>query len=205
MWKPTKPPFVAHKNKIYKQITELEYIYQIGESDNLRKKSSNVKLSDIKSAEFRSKVKYLKDCLRSYRKTTGMGRGITGIQVGISESVAVIYMPEVKGEMLIIINPKVLKKSKSFYVYPEICMSASPIIASVKRSSWIEFEYYDETGNMQVWNKKDKRKEDKIYNRVFQHEIDHMDGIINIDLVSSKTLILESDPTFYEKASFTED
>lgn len=42
-------------------------------------------------------------------------------------------------------------------------------------------------------------------NRIFQHEIDHMDGIINIDRTeSSKELLLESDPDFYKKAIFVE-
>lgn len=42
-------------------------------------------------------------------------------------------------------------------------------------------------------------------NRVFQHEIDHMNGIINIDKVKSpKELILESDPDFHKNAKFEE-
>lgn len=69
-------------------------------------------------------------------------------------------------------------------------MSVNPIIAPVDKPSWIEFEYLDEKG--------------KMYNRVFQHEIDHMDGIINIDLVKSKELNFESDPSYYEKARFEE-
>ena len=43
-----------------------------------------------------------------------------------------------------------------------------------------------------------------MYNRVFQHEIDHLNGIINIDRVESKELIFESDPNYYEKAEFKE-
>ncbi len=39
-------------------------------------------------------------------------------------------------------------------------------------------------------------------NRVFQHEIDHMEGIINIDRCLSKELTLESDPKFYKKTKF---
>ena len=83
-------------------------------------------------------------------------------------------------------------------------MSANPIIANIVRPSWVEVEYYDEFGKKQYWNRKDSTKEDKIYNRVFQHEIDHMEGIINIDKVPSKELILQSDPSFYKSASFIE-
>lgn len=105
-------------------------------------------------------------------------------------------------DMLVIINPKITKKSAKLYRYPEICMSANPIIASVVRPAWIEFEYYDEFGDKKFWDKKDSDKDEKMYNRVFQHEIDHMDGIINIDKVNSRELILESDPNFHDKAKF---
>ncbi len=120
MWKPTKPPFDAHKEKVFKQLTKIgKYIYQIGEYENLRQKSRAVKISEIKTPEFQKKVKYLKKCLKNFRKTTGMGRGITAVQIGVPQRFAVIYMPEIKGEMLIIINPKVIKKSKKFFVFPE--------------------------------------------------------------------------------------
>ncbi|MBP9719475.1 MAG: peptide deformylase, partial [Candidatus Levybacteria bacterium] len=105
-------------------------------------------------------------------------------------------------DLLIIINPVITKKSKDLYRYPEICMSANPLIAPVVRPAWIEFSYLDEHGKEQLWETKDDTKEGRLYNRVFQHEIDHMDGIINIDKVQSNELIFESDPTFYDKATF---
>ena len=53
-----------------------------------------------------------------------------------------------QGELLTIINPKVTKSSSKLLRYPEMCMSANPIIAPTIRPSWIEFEYYDEQGNL---------------------------------------------------------
>ncbi len=43
---------------------------------------------------------------------------------------------------------------------------------------------------------------EKMYNRVIQHEIDHLPGIINLDRVESKEIIYESDPNFYKRAAF---
>ena len=181
MWKPSKPPFRNHKKKVFGQIIETgKFIYQIGETETLRQKSIDVKVSEIKTSTF------------------------TAIQIGIQERFAVIYMPKVIGRMLIIINPVITKRSTKLLKYPEVCMSANPIIANIVRPSWVEVEYYDEFGKKQYWNRKDSTKEDKIYNRVFQHEIDHMEGIINIDKVPSKELILQSDPSFYKSASFIE-
>lgn len=205
MWKQQLAPFRKHKKQVFEDIINtLGFIYQIGEDKRLRLPSKEIPINKITSKETKEKIKYLKKCTLSYRKLTGKGRGITAIQVGIPERFSVIYMPEIKGELLIVINPKITKKSEKLLKYPEICMSANPIIAPVIRPSWIEFEYYDENGEKQYWNRKDEDKLGKMYNRVFQHEIDHMDGIINIDLCDSKNLIFESDPKYYDKASFEE-
>ena len=114
MWKPSKPPFRNHKKKVFGQIIETgKFIYQIGETETLRQKSIDVKVSEIKTSTFKEKIKYIKSCLRKYRKLTGKGRGITAIQIGIQERFAVIYMPKVIGRMLIVINPKIRKTSPS--------------------------------------------------------------------------------------------
>ena len=110
---------------------------------------------------------------------------------------------ELGKDYYIIINPKITKKSDKKLLYPEMCMSAAPIIAPTKRAAWIEFDYYDESGLLQSWSMKADTELGKMLNRVFQHEIDHMDGIINIDKCNPKDLILESDPKFYENAKFT--
>lgn len=204
-WKPQKPAFRKYKKDIFgSAITTGQFICQIGESENLRKPSRNVLPKDIATEVFQEKIAYLKRCLRKYRKLTGVGRGIAAVQVGIPECFAVIYMPELPGKILTIINPVVTKHSKEKLRYPEMCMSANPIIAPVVRPAWIEFEYVDEKGQKQVWNTKDLDKTSRIYNRVFQHEIDHMEGIINIDKVDSKTLIFQSDPAYYDNAKFEE-
>jgi peptide deformylase len=202
-WSPQKPPFVAFKKEVFTKAAAVsDFIYQIGEYPLLRKPSQEVPLEEIESEDFKEKVKYLKNCILTFRELTGYGRGITAVQIGIPERFSVVYTPE---KLLIIINPKIIKSSVKMLRYPEICMSANPVIAPVIRPSWITFEYYDEHGNLQIWNTKDDTDQGRIMNRVFQHEIDHMEGIINIDKVQNpKDLILESDPKFYTSATFEE-
>lgn len=85
-----------------------------------------------------------------------------------------------------------------------MCMSANPVIVPATRPSWIEFEYYDEKGEKKFWDTKDDTDVGKMMNRVFQHEFDHMEGIINIDIIKDpREIILESDPDFYKNARFT--
>jgi peptide deformylase len=212
-WKPTPPPFRNFKRKVFKRAGSVsDFIYQIGESDHLRQPTKAVPLKKICTRQYKDKFKYLKNCLKRYRKLTGYGRGISAVQVGIPERFSVIYQgqsvnPSGKkdngGDMLIIVNPKITKKSKKIFSYPEMCMSANPVIAPIVRPSWIEFEYYTEDGEKKLWDTKDDTEVGKMMNRVFQHEIDHLDGIINIDKVKDASqLILESDPKFYQNAEF---
>ncbi len=205
MWKPNKPPFIAHKKHVFRKAMAVsDFIYQIGESPLLRESSTDVPLHEICSDTFQKKLAYVKKCLFRYRELTGAGRGITAVQVGIPERFSVIYMPELPDKVLTLINPELMSVSKDLLLYPEICMSAAPIIAPTVRPAWAGIIYYDDHAKKQEWKTKAETKEGRLYNRVLQHEIDHMNGIINIDRVASSTLILESDPTFYEKAGFEE-
>lgn len=199
----TLPPFRKEKSKYHiEQGQVCNFIYQADESNILRTPSEEVNINEIKTKYFQKQLKYLKDCLLKYRKITGLGRGIAGVQVGISKKVAVIYTPK---KLITIINPKIISKSDKKYLYPEGCMSASPVIAKVVRPAYIKFEYLDEKGIKRIWNKSDNTKQNKLLNRVFQHEIDHMEGIINIDLVkSTKDLIFYSNPKLFKNSKFEE-
>lgn len=201
-WQPPKPPFTSFKKTVFSKAGLVtDFVFQIGEYLPLRQVSQEVNIEDIATENFKEKLAYLKECLLKYRKLTGYGRGITAVQIGIPERFSVVYTPE---ELMVIINPTITKSSKTLLIYPEMCMSANPIIAPTTRPSWIEFNYYDEKGKLQHWDTKDETDMGRIMNRVFQHEIDHMEGIINIDITDPKTLILESDPDFYKNAKFEE-
>lgn len=218
-WKPQLPPFSKHKKEMFSQVgVTADFIFHIGESDNLQKPSKEVPLNEITSETTKKKIAYLKRCMRRYRKLTGMGRGIVGVQIGIPEQIIVVYLPaigsgrrqvqagqtEKQGKLLILINPHITKESTKLLRYSEICMSASPLIAPVVRPAWIEFEYFDEQGQKQIWKTKDTTKLGRLYNRVFEHEIDHIRGMINIDRVASNELVYACDPSFYDKATFEE-
>jgi len=185
-----------YKRRVFQEAALTSHLtYQIGELNSLREKSELVK--EIESSQTKLVISKLKKTLKEYRKLTGKGRGIAAIQIGYPLRIAAVFEEK---EILVIINPRIINRSKKLLPFPEICMSANPIIAKVVRPEWVEFEYLNEKGEKAVWSE----KENKIMNRVFQHEIDHMEGIINIDLVKSSELILLSDPKFFEEAKFEE-
>lgn len=185
-----------YKQSVFKDAAKVAHLtYQIGETDLLRKKSLLVDKNQIKSSKIQSVISKLTSTLKEFKKLTGKGRGIAAIQVGIPLQIVVIFINNLP---VTIINPKIIRSSKTYYLYPEICMSANPIIAKVARPSWVTVQYLNELGEKKLWDD----KKDRIVNRVIQHEIDHLNGVVNIDLVRSRDLILDSDPHFFENAKF---
>lgn len=81
-WKPQKPPFTNFKRDVFRKAGEVaEFIYQIGEYENLRKPSKEILLEEIHSKDFKAKVAYLKDCLLRYRQLTGYGQRYTTVTI----------------------------------------------------------------------------------------------------------------------------
>lgn len=91
-----------------------------------------------------------------------------------------------KMKLTAIINPKILAYSKEIKKDWEGCLSIPGIRGLVPRSMEISVEYTTVTG----------KKVNKIYQdfiaRIFQHEYDHLEGIMFVDrLESTKDLISE--------------
>lgn len=204
IWKPAPPPAAKYKKGAFKELEKIsQFIYQVGESDILRKRAKAIKVGQIKAYTIQEKLTYLKKCLIRFRRITkGKGRGIASVQVGIPDAFFVLYMPSKRKKYQFFINPKVIKTSEEFYRYKESCMSCNGLIAPVIRPTWVEVEYFDEEGEKKAWKEKAETKEGRMYNRVIQHEIDHLHGIINIDRVQSKELAFESGQRDYEKPTF---
>ncbi|EKD25666.1 MAG: hypothetical protein ACD_80C00005G0001, partial [uncultured bacterium (gcode 4)] len=75
----------------------------------------------------------------------------------------------------IMINPKIVDKSKETILREEACISLPNAIGMVRRHRGITVEFLDLKGKKQ--NKKYKE-----FNAVIiQHEIDHLDGVLFMD------------------------
>ena|SRR3990167_2850598 len=84
---------------------------------------------------------------------------------------------EVKSKIknLIFINPKISKLSRERTWVPEGCLSVRPLYGKTFRSTKATVEAYDETG------KKFTRGASGLLAQIFQHETDHLNGILFID------------------------
>jgi len=149
----------------------------------LRKKSEEIKEITLKIKELALAM------LEIMIKEKGIG--LAASQIGELKRIIVIQAergPEVY------INPKIIKKSKenkfSFFPFAkaresketeireEGCLSFPGLFLKVKRAKEVEVEFLNLRGE------KNKIKAEGLPARVFQHEIDHLDGILFIDRIS---------------------
>lgn len=76
---------------------------------------------------------------------------------------------------LVFINPIFKKISKDRKLMAEGCLSVRPLYGKVRRATKATMEAYDETG------KKFTKSGTGLLAHIFQHETDHLDGILFID------------------------
>lgn len=129
---------------------------------------------------------YLCKVLKTYRDVAGVGRGLAVPQIGESAAVFVTYVQDV---FKIYINPRITQYSSTQKLYKEGCLSCAPFWGDVKRPESITIEYTNEKGDFII------EKADGFLARLLQHEYDHLQGILNIDIAEPKTLeVMLSDP-----------
>src|SRR5690606_13480032 len=75
---------------------------------------------------------------------------------------------------LVFINPKILKHSRTKSALEEGCLSVRWLYGEVERFDKVTVEALDETGRRVVYGASG------IIAQAFQHEIDHLDGILFI-------------------------
>ncbi len=102
------------------------------------------------------------------------GIGLAAPQVGIPKRIIVVQ----EKTPLVFINPKIVKKSSETTLEQEGCLSFPGIFLKIKRANEIEIKALNEEGA------KISFKSEGLMARVFQHEIDHLDGVLCIDRLS---------------------
>ena len=109
------------------------------------------------------------------------GVGLAAPQVGILSRMLVMGKP---GELICMLNPVIVEKSENVVVLEEGCLSilgpdSIPVFADVARPESVVIEWNDENGAPH------RQKFSGIVARIAQHEIDHLDGILFVDYLSS--------------------
>ena len=124
-----------------------------------------------------------------------VGIGLAAPQVGASHRLMVVGDEEGRGAQ-VLVNPVITDKGGKVTA-EEGCLSLPGIFAQVTRSEWVTLEAHDLEGRPLAITARGLRA------RVFQHELDHLDGVLFIDRL--EPVIRDRIKRRIKKEGFSED
>ena len=121
-------------------------------------------------------IKKLQPLLSDLKETmiASDGVGIAAPQVGVGKRIIIVDM---QGQPTAFINPMIIGRSLRKVNGEEGCLSVPGIYGIVKRHKAVRMHALNEEGQPVELNLKD------LPAIIFQHEIDHLDGVLFIDRV----------------------
>ena len=140
----------------------------------LRQKAQDLKKITQKEIEISKKM------IELMLKAPGVG--LAANQIGILKKIITINIPNEEkstNKTYALFNPKIIHYSKKKIMMEEGCLSLPKQYAEIERSENIVLRYVNEK------NEVIEEKKDGYEARVLQHEIDHLDGILFVDYLSS--------------------
>ena len=139
----------------------------------------------LKPVEFAKIAPQLPQLLKDMEETCVAvhGVGLAANQIGLPLRLAVILLPGQNEEdpptRYVIINPEIIAKNGE-KLEEEGCLSLPGLWAEVTRATDVTLRYMDENGKQQT------KRARGLLAKAFQHEVDHLDGKLFIDLVDPK-------------------
>jgi len=138
----------------------------------LRKRAAEV-------TEFDSELKDLiNDMVETMRVAPGVG--LAAPQIGVSKRVIVVEFGHeddetVPNQLYVVINPEIVKQSNDKVSGIEGCLSVPGVVGEVDRARVVTVQGQDSDG------KRIKIRAQGWLARIFQHEIDHINGMLYTD------------------------
>jgi peptide deformylase len=168
-------------------MAEILEIIQLGDPVLRTKAQSVENIQDLRIQ------KLIDDLITTVKQANGVG--IAAPQVRVSDRLFVIasrpnprYPNAPEMEPTAMINPKILAHSTDIIKGWEGCLSIPGIRGLVPRYQAIEVEYTDQNGKLQ------KQEMTDFVARIFQHEYDHLDGIVFLDrLETTQDIVTEQE------------
>ncbi|RJQ28071.1 peptide deformylase [Candidatus Parcubacteria bacterium] len=158
---------------------EVKPIVTIEEKKNetfLRKKTVPFNFDNYTEKELRELIKMMRETMKRAN-----GVGLSANQVGLRERFFVAEAPDSQGrqKFYAVFNPKITKFSEELSTVEEGCLSVPEMFGPTPRAYRVTLEGQDIKG------KKIKIKAWGLLARIFQHEVDHLDGHLFIDRTKS--------------------
>lgn len=146
----------------------------------LREPAAEVGIDELRTPE----VQRLIDELIEMRREGG-GAGLAAPQVGVSKRIAVVEVDEATRyaykplvPLTVLVDPVVEPLSDETLVINEGCLSVPDLRGDVPRYLRVRVHYFDRNGSPCT------REVEGLTAGTFQHEVDHLDGILFVDRVA---------------------
>ena len=166
----------------------MKKILQVGETPVLRQKAQEVSIEEIGSTKIQNLIADLKESLASQED----GVALSAPQIGVPLRVFIVskkaFAIENHGEESedhetlyedqVYINPTITKTSSKKIIVEEGCLSVRGLYGKVERAEKTTVRAYDEHG------KPFTRGGSGLLSQIFQHETDHLNGILFIDIAT---------------------
>ncbi len=133
----------------------------------LRKKLPPLDFSRVSRKELRELIAKMRVAMKG-----AIGIGLSANQIGRTER---LFVAQIAEKFYVVLNPKIVKSSGNKIEMEEGCLSVPGKYGAVPRAERVTLEGYNLEG------KKIKIKARGLLARVFQHEVDHLDGKVFID------------------------
>ena len=143
--------------------------------------ADEVAVEEITSPKIQKIIKDMRDQLIAYNVEGFNGVAIAAPQIGVPLRIFLVHNTSKEPEErdlipdLVAINPTITKLSKKSHIVGEGCLSVGEQYGAVKRATNATIRAYDENG------KEYERGAGGLLAQIFQHEVDHLDGILFVD------------------------
>lgn len=122
--------------------------------------------------------KLIEDMIETMRDAPGVG--LAAPQIGVSKRVIVVEFgneddESIPKQLYVLVNPEIVKRSEANLTGIEGCLSVPGLVGEVVRAEAVTVSGQDKHG------KKVKIRAQGWLARIFQHEIDHINGILYTD------------------------
>jgi peptide deformylase len=154
------------------------------EDSVLRKRAAAVLQTEFGSKDLKSLIEKMAKALDKEEDEYSVGVALAAPQIGVSKRLFIVRTDRVDRKtrheklppkITAYINPRIVKTSRSVERVDEGCLSVKYEYGYVDRHERVTIEAKNEEGHLI------KQEATGLLSQVFQHEIDHLDGVLFID------------------------
>lgn len=141
----------------------------------LRRRPADFIFSESNRSEIDELIRLMRQIMTVHR-----GIGLSANQIGLDAQIFVCQLPDkdgkgYRGKFYTVFNPRIDSVFKKNVIGEEGCLSIPGIYGQVPRAEKVILSGYDRRGNAVTL------KAERLLARIFQHEVDHLNGILFID------------------------